>query len=173
MALLYRKKVRDAIVALLNTSFNDKVNAFGASYGVSPFQLDFSNGSSNFRQEYVGPSQVEQANFSTFPAGAIYGGKAQDQGTSRGLPFDGTIQVCIDFYVRDRSGVPATSVDDYLDATEDAALSIINNPANQWPVGVILTRRTSLDREHAVQLGDGYGARIAMTFEFLVKVTSL
>jgi len=172
VALLYRKIVRDAIVAVLSaagTGFNDRLTASAETYGITPFPLDFSSASVNFAVSHIEPADIEVCQLQAFPAACLYTTDAIDEGDPYSLSFAGKLFANVDFYVRDREGVEA-STEDFFDAIEDAALSALNNPANPWPAGVLFQRKSEMQREYLIPLGDGYATRIPIRTLFEIYV---
>lgn len=177
MALLYRKTVRDAIVAVLSdaaTGFNARLNASAIAYGIVPFTIDFTGAAQNFALCKIEPKDIELCELLSFPAACLYTEEAADTGIPRGITFSGEVIACLDFYLRQHTGVESFDSESMLDAIEDAAMSAINNPAVHWPISsaisAIFARKNSANRDHLVQLGDGFGQRIGMRILFEVKV---
>lgn len=173
MALQYRKVVRDAILQFLTAGFNDAMIANAVIYGITPFRIDFSTSSRNFAIAHIAPENIEKSQLLEYPAGCLYTEAAQDTGIPRGLPFAGSVSACLDFFIRDRNGVEPFDSESFFDAIEDAVLTTLNNPALQWPVGVIFARQSVMHREYLIPLGDGFGTRIPIHLQFEVKRTTL
>jgi len=177
VALLYRKTIRDAIVAVLSaagTGFNARLTASAVAYGIEPFSIDFTGADQNFALCKIDPQNIELCSLLNFPAGCLYTDEAADSGLPRGITFSGEVIACLEFYLRQREGVEGFDSESLLDATEDAAMSAINSPAVSWPINstisVIFARKNSAERDHLIQLGDGFGQRIRMRILFEVKV---
>jgi hypothetical protein len=177
VALLYRKTIRDAIVAVLSdaaTGFNARLNASAAAYGIVPFTIDFTGAEQNFALCRIDPQNIELCELLNFPAACLYTEEAADTGLPRGIAFSGEVIACLDFYLRQRTGAEAFDSESMLDAIEDAAMSAINDPAVRWPISsaisAIFARKNSAGRDHLVPLGDGFGQRIGMRILFEVKV---
>lgn len=168
MALLYRKKVRDAILSLLTTSFNSTLDTVCAAYGVDPFVLDFSDGSPNFAVSHIDPVNIENCQFQQFPAMCIYTTDAVDNGSPRALSFAGQLIANADIYLRYRDGAEGTNTEDIPDAIEEAFFTLLNTAT--WPAGVLFQRQTKLTRETIVPLSDGFYMRIPISTLFEVYV---
>lgn len=177
MALLYRKIVRDAMVGFLDAGFNPTLEQLAPLYGITPFTIDFTDTSRNFVQAHIEAGDIEQSPLYEFPAACLYTGEASDTGEPRGIPFTGPVIGHLDFFVRDRDGADLSRFrftrEDFFDAIEDAAISVLNNPANRWPAGVIFARQTRMPRERMISLADGYATRIPIATAFRVNRTSL
>lgn len=173
MALWYRKRIRDAAVALLAASFNTKLQALAIDYGIVPFEIDWtSDDSRSFAQCFIEPDQVEASQILDFPGVTIYTTEAEDTGEPRGVPFYGAVILAIDFYVRLRLGVERNT-EDLMDAVEDAVMSILNDPAVTWPPGVLFGRKTKAARNSVQPLSDGFQQLIRIESQFGSMATSL
>ena len=174
LPLLYRKILRDYVLSLFATEFDAVSNQSAKAYGTDPVVIDFTAGSANFLVSYVSPDDVEDCGFQwgdgVNVAGCMYTGGAKDTGIPRGFRFAGLVDLHIDWYIRKREGVEGFDTESQLDAIEDAADAIIVDPANQWPAGFNLSRKSDFTRQPNVPLGDGYATRIPMKFLFEVKV---
>jgi hypothetical protein len=172
--LVYRKIVRDAILAFLVQKFNAGITALAEVYQIEPFSLDFSPESENFAVSHIDPSNIEtcQIQWGTGMnvGGCLYTTEGLDTGIPRGFSFAGRVMANLDFYVRDRDGAEGFNTEDFFDAIEDAALGVLNNPANQWPAGVNCSRQSELGREFNIPLGDGFATRIPIKSLFEVRV---
>lgn len=178
MALQYRKVVRDAILGLLRTNFNSVMNSLADVYKIVPQAFDFTHESTNFAVTHIDQSNIEtcqiQWGSGVQVGGCLYTTDAIDTGIPRGLPFAGSVLANVDLFVRDRTdGAEGFNTEDYFDAYEDGVLSVMNDPANQWPAGVILSRQSRMQREHLIPLGDGFATCIPIQMAFEVKRTSL
>jgi hypothetical protein len=173
MALLYRKLVRDAILSLLSdpsTGFNPTLAALAGAYGISPFQIDFTGASGNFAISHIDKSNIEHSQLLEFPGGCLYTTDAVDKGDPHGFYFAGAVMAHVVFFVRERQGVEGFNTEDPFDAIEDAVLSVVNRPGNQWPAGVAFQRQAEMSREYLFPLGDGYGTSIPIGLLFGVYV---
>lgn len=172
MALLYRKKLREAAITRLaaaDTGFNAAFAALAGEYGVTPFELDFSDGSTNFIVGHVNPEAVEKSRIETYPAACIYTTEAVDNNDPIGLSFAGAVMLNIDFYVEDRDGMETTAAELLCEAIEDAVLSVLNATSPVWPAGVRMQRKSQMDRQHLVMLADGFATRIPIRSVFSVE----
>ena len=168
MALQYRKRVRDAAIGFLadpGTGFNPKFYALADIYGVAAFEIDFSPDSRNFAQCFVDPDNVEKSQLLDFPGVTVYTTEAEDIGEPRGLAFFGNVILAVDFYVRLREGAERNT-EDLMDAVEDAVLSALNDPSNDWPPGVLFSRITKVDRQSVQPLADGFHQLIRIESKF-------
>jgi hypothetical protein len=171
MALLYRKKVRDAVLGFLTSSFNSTLASVAPTYGIPAFSLDFSPESSvDFAVSHIEPSNIETCRLTSFPAGCLYTSDVVDEGEPHSLSFAGKLFAHIDFYVRDREGAEGFNTEDLFDAIEDAALTVLGNPANVWPPGVLFQRKSEMSREYLIPLGDGFATRIPIKTLFEVFI---
>jgi hypothetical protein len=170
VALQYRKLVRDSILSLLTASFNSTLSALAGTYGITPFALDFSTSSIDFAVSHIEPSSIENCQFQTFPAGCLYTSDAVDEGEPHALSFAGKLFAHVDFYVRDREGAEGFNTEDLFDAIEDAALTVLKNPANAWPAGVLFQRQSEMSREYLIPLGDGFATRIPIKTLFQIYI---
>lgn len=170
MALQYRKKVRDSILTLLTASFNSTLGTLAATYGITPFTIDFSSSSVNFAVSHIDPADIENCQFETYPAACLYTTEAINTGDPKQWNFSGKVMANLDFYVRDRNGAEGFDTESYFDAIEDSVLSILQNESNQWPGGVIYTRSLEMGREYLIPLGDGFATRIPIKALFEVYV---
>ena len=148
MALQYRKLVRDAIVSFLTANFNTTLAAVAPTYGITPFELDFSVTSQDFAVSRIEPGKiVENCQLLNFPAACLYTTDAVDEGEPYGLSFAGKLFAHLDFYVNDGAGAEGQNTEDLFDAIEDAALMVLGNPANAWPPGVLFQRKSEMQRQ--------------------------
>jgi hypothetical protein len=170
MALQYRKTVRDAVLSLLQANFNTTLSGLAAAYGIDPFAIDFTSGSTNFAVSHIDPSNIERCQFTEFPAACLYTSDAADNGETKNMHFCGQVQAHIDFYVRDKDGVEGFDTESLFDAIEDAVLTLLNDQSNQWPAGVIFARNTRMQRQTLVPLGEGLATYIPITTVFEVYV---
>lgn len=170
MALLYRKKVRDAVLGLLSANFNTVMEATATVYGVDPVVIDFTPGSPTFAVSHIDPSNVEKCQFLQYPAACLYTSDVVDMGSPKQWEFSGKVMAHIDFYVRDREGVEGSNTEDLFDAIEDAVLQVLNSPANAWPAGVVFARNTQASRQTLIPLADGYATQIPIGSLFEVFI---
>ena len=163
MALQYRKKIRDAILSFLSnpaTGFNPTLNGLANIYGLTPFVIDWTGNSGNFAISHIDKGNIEVCQLTDYPGACLYTTDVIDKGDPRGFSFSGKVMAHLVFFVREREGVEAFNTEDEFDAIEDAAVSVLNNAANQWPQGVIFARLTQMEREYLLPLGDGFGTSI-------------
>ena len=165
MALLYRKRIRDAAKGFLAAGFNSNFAALASAYAVTAFTIDFTAGSRNFAQCSVDPDKIEDSQILDFPGVTIYTTEAEDTGEPRGLPFYGGVILAIDFYVRLREGAEQNT-EDLMDAVEDAVMETLNNPANVWPEGVLFGRKSKINRMSIQPLKDGFQQLIRVESQF-------
>jgi hypothetical protein len=173
MSLQYRKKVRDAILGLFAdpaTGFNATLAAMAVTYGIAPFSIDFSGAAGNFAISHIERSNIEVCYLTSFPGACLYTSDIVDNADPKGFSFSGRVMAHLDFYVLDRGGIEGFNTEDEFDAIEDAALSIMNRDANQWPAGILFSRRSQGTRESMYPLGDGYGTKIPIGSLFDVYI---
>jgi hypothetical protein len=172
MGLQYRKLVRNAVVAALSAGFQTTHAALANDYGVDPLTFDFTNGSSNFVQANIDPSEIELTPLLDLnPAGiALYTDKAVDTGRTRGISFDGGVLFTVCGIYMPRVGSETSDTESVMDAFEDAVLTTFN--AYAWPVdqGLNYTRETSIERSKLMPLADGFRQWFELTGKFLVKI---
>lgn len=171
MALQYRKVVRDAVLGFLAANFNNALSGMGGIYGITPFELDFSDSSTNFAVSHIDPAKIERCQLTDFPAACLYTSEVQANGDVHAIQFSGKLMAHLDLYVRDREGAEGFNTEDLFDAIEDAAVSVLNNRSNHWPAGVIYSRMLNMNRETLIPLGDGFATRIPITMAFEVYVS--
>jgi hypothetical protein len=168
----FRKLVRDAYLGFLADAaagFNAQLIALAVPYQIAPFQIFWQNPSTNFSQTWV--EDVELGPFEEFPAVALYTSEANDTGVPRALSFTGDVTACLDFWIRYRTGAETYDSESLLDATEDAALTVLNNPLNAWPPGVLFSRETEIKREPLLPLADGFQQKTSLMSRFSVRIT--
>lgn len=170
MALQYRKKVRDAILALLDAQFNPTLNSIASVYGTVPFILNFQSDSTNFAVAHIDSKNVELSQLQIFPAACLYTTEAINTGGPKEYGFAGKVMAHLDFYVRDRGGAEAFNSEDLFDAIEDTAVTILQCNTNQWPSGVIYSRELEMGRETLIALGDGFATYIPIKALFEVYI---
>jgi hypothetical protein len=157
MALLYRKLVRDAVVAALSASFNGNHAAAAALYGVTPIALDFSSASQNFVQVYIDPAELELSPILTpEPAGmALWTEPAVDTGRMNVAVFDGGVIFRLCGIITIREGAETSDTESILDCFEDAALSTLNGFVG-WAPPLRYSRETRIERGKLMPLSDGF-----------------
>jgi hypothetical protein len=168
VALLYRKQIRDAALRFLSNGtngFNAIFQAVSGTFNVPFFEIDWSPQSDNFALCFVEPDHIESSNILEFPGALMYTTEAEDTGEPRGVPFFGAVILAIDFYVRLREGAEQ-STEDLMDAVEASVMAVLNNPANQWPPGVLFTRKTKIARMPIQPLADGFQQLIRIEAQF-------
>jgi hypothetical protein len=172
--LLYRKTVRDAVLAFLAAGFNARINAFASIYGIAPFTLDFTTASVNFAVASIDPANIENCQIDwsgdVNVGGCLYTGDLVNDGGPKEWNVASKLFVHLDLYVRQRTGIEGFNTEDEFDCIEDAAVSTIQNLDNRWPGGVIYSRDFAGTRERSIPLGDGFAARIPLKFLFEVFV---
>lgn len=176
--LLYRKTVRDAIVAVLaepSTGFNARLAAYATTYGITPITIDFTGAADNFALSRISIETLEQsALINLDPLSAcLFTGPSADTGLPRGIPFSGTVDAHLRLFYRPRSGAEGYNTEDWIDAIEDAALSAINSPSVVWPINqsisVIFSRQCAADRTEIHQLSDGHMQMSEIRIPFEVR----
>jgi hypothetical protein len=174
MALLYRKTARDFVLSLLAANFNPTLNDIAETYGITPFTLDFSTDSIDFAVSHIEPRDIEtcqiQWSQGVSVGGCLYTTDVVNKGDPKQWSIAAQMFVNLDFYVLERSGVEGFNTEDYFDAIEEAAVVVIQNLANQWPAGVVYSRRFEAARQNLIPLGDGFASRIPIKFLFEVYV---
>lgn len=168
----YRKIVRDAARGFLadgTNGFNAKLSALAGSYGITPFTITWTSPTRNFSQTFI--ESVEESPILDFPGAALYTREAGDTGVPRALSFSGDVMLCLDFWIRYRTGVEAFDSESILDAVEDAALAVLNAQSNAWPAGVLFARETTILRDPLLPLGDGWQHKISISSRFAVRIT--
>lgn len=173
--LLYRKTVRDFVLGLLAANFNALLASFAAPYGVSGLTpLDFSPDSTNFAVSHIDPANIEACQIQWAEemnlGGCLYTEDLVNDGGPKQWNIASKLFVHLDLYVRQRTGVEGFNTEDEFDCIEDAAVSAVQNLANQWPSGVIYSRDFAATREASIPLGDGFATRIPMKFLFEIYV---
>lgn len=174
MPLLYRKKVRDAVFALLAANFNSTLGSLASAYGIVPFTLDFTNASDNFLVAALDPRNIElcglQWSEEMNAGGCLYTSDVLNDGDPKQFNIAAKLFAHVDLYVRQRTGIEGSDTEDQFDAIEEAVVAIMQNLSNAWPGGVIYTRNFAAAREYLIPLSDGFATRIPMKFLFEVYV---
>lgn len=157
MALLYRKLVRDAVVAVLSANFNSAHAAAATLYGVTPIALDFSSASQNFVQVYIDPTELELSPILTpEPAGmALWTEPAVDTGRVRASTFDGGVIFRLCGIITLREGAETSDTESILDCFEDAVLTTLNS-YTAWAPPLRYSRETRIERGKLMPLADGF-----------------
>lgn len=159
---------------LLSSGFNSTLASLAASYGVTPFTLDFTSSSINFAVTHINEANIEtcqiQWSSGVRVGGCLYTTEAINSGGPKQWNFAGKVMANLDFYVRDREGTEGFNTEDYFDCIEDAVVTILQNESNAWPGGVIYTRDLEMGRESLIPLSDGFATRIPIKALFEIYV---
>lgn len=173
MALLYRKLVRDALLTLLSdpsVGFNPTFAGLASQYSVAPITIDFTASSQTFAVSHIEKGNIEHSRLLQYPAACLYTSDVVDRGDPHGFMFAGQVMAHVDFFVRERQGIEGFDTESQFDAIEDAVLSVVNRPTNQWPGGVAFQRQAQMSREYLIPLADGFGTIIPIGLLFGVYV---
>jgi hypothetical protein len=179
----YRKKVRDALVSVLDasgTGFNAQLGAIGSSYEVQPFDLDFGAQSPNVVYGYLDEEEISVSRMFQFPGAVIYTTEAVRENRNKFSPFSGFVVAVMTVYLRLRAlddidtgaNRPDFSNDfeKWADAVDDAVHeSLFAGRSLFSAAGVNLTEYRS-DRDPVLSTGDGHIQRVNFTFGFEVHL---
>jgi hypothetical protein len=172
--MLHRKVVRDAILACLASGFNSAIAEASATYGVTAFDVDFSDGSQSLWIGRLNPEEVELSSLMILPGMTIYTDDMQD-GSPRiiqGMQFSGSMMGCVDFYVRTREGRERFDSESLLDMVEDVILTLFR--AYTWPISatasVVYSRRAAAQKGRFIELADGYAQSLSVQAQFEVSI---
>jgi hypothetical protein len=174
-----RKLVRDAVktaLADVTYGFNAKLAAIASTYGVTAWTFNFSAGSSNFLQAYLGGEDVDMTQIATFPAMLIYTTGMQQSAREKLRTFSGNLICNIDIYLQYAyrlDGVSFPEQDDiekYSDAVSDVLTEIFQRRALAWPAGVSYSYQFQFEPDPAIPLADGWRQRLACQLAFQVNL---
>lgn len=154
------KYVRQAIkdkLAAPRTGFNARLSAIADDYGIEPWEVDWSNTSSNFLFGRIAPQPVEESSVLTYPLTTIDVVRAQDTRRVLFATFAGLVTAAIDVH---HSWPDQSVIADFaslVDATEDAMISVLNDTEDQtWPDGILWGGKVTVQRNSVIAGGYGW-----------------
>jgi len=147
------KYVRDAVKAQLaadTTGLNDRLAALWTSYSLDSgdlWKVDWSAESANFLFGRPAITAIEASSVMTFPFVAIDAIRAQNTNRVKFATFAGPVQVAIEVHHSWPQSAVINDFASYVDATEDAMISALNDQNAQfWPPNLLWNGNVAVQR---------------------------
>lgn len=167
------KYVRDAVRTQLSvdvTGFNARLALLVASYGIEKWEIDWSPDSVNFLFGRVNPALIEASSVLSYPLTTIDTVRAQHTNRVKFATFSGTIQTLIEVHHSWPQSAVLADFASWLDATEDAMISTVNDQNGIWPRNLEWNGQVAAQRGPIIQAGYGWLQTLSFFCQFTLSV---
>ena len=179
----YAESTRLALVAVLShstTGFNAQLAEVVASYGIVPFELDFTDQSRNVIYGYLDDEEIDVSTICEFPGANIHMLEAVDEKAIIGRTFSGFVAMAVNFYIRLRkiddanlfSNQPdfSNNYEKWPNAVGEAMFACLKDGRSLFRDNNVTHTATKETREAIRNYGDGHVQKITFTAGFKVHV---
>lgn len=169
------KYVRDALKAHLsdsNTGFNARLGVIAPDYGIDPWEVDWSDTSTNFIFGQVDPQAFEESSVFTYPLVTIDTVRSQNTNAIKFHTFSGPVIAVIQVHHSWPDESVIADFASFVDATEDAVIACLNDRDQQvWAPNLAWGGQVAAQRGAIRMGGLGWLQSLTITCQFALNAS--
>ena len=135
------KLIRNAIVARLSddtSGLNALLSAHAVEHGVSPFAIDFTAKSNNFRMAFIDPIALRSSSAIKFPLVALYQTRTTNEDLQKFHTFSGTTTISMDVHYEYIGQSVPYDTESSADLIDKVVKTVMNTTSNQnWGLEIV------------------------------------
>ncbi|CAB4130876.1 hypothetical protein UFOVP130_41 [uncultured Caudovirales phage] len=168
------KAVRRAVFLRLSdaaTGFNAALAGVAASYGVTPFVIDWTVNSKQFFAAQLHPDEIDESTPSKYPMVMLYALSSDNRNIQKFAEFAGFVSIGLDIHLSWRPAKAVPNFEDLADAVEDAVYATLNGQNFQdWGASVVYNGDVSVQRRPLEMSAENW--RQTLSFRLVFEVVT-